>query len=211
MTDRSFLFLLASARHQGNTEALARQAATSLPPEVEQRWLRLDDVPLPPFRDIRHDGKGRYPDPVGDEKLLLDATLAATDLVIASPVYWYSVSAAAKLYLDYWAGWLRVPTADFKARMRGKSVWAIGAHTSEDDASTEPFQGTLRLSAEYLGMRWRGALLAYANRPGQVLGDGDAMARAAEFFDMGGERGLLAHGQHGGVCATHQDPQPLLS
>jgi NAD(P)H-dependent FMN reductase len=182
VTDRSFLFLLASTRPSGNTEALARHAAAQLPTGAHQRWLRLDELALPPFRDVRHDGDGRYPVPTGPEKVLLDATLAATDLVIASPVYWYSVSAAAKLYLDYWSGWLRVPGADFKARMRGKSLWAVGAHTSEDHA-LEPFQGTLRLSAEYLGMHWRGALLAYANRPGQVLDDAAALARAAGFFE----------------------------
>ncbi|MEV1320135.1 NAD(P)H-dependent oxidoreductase [Micromonospora arborensis] len=182
MTGRSFLFLLASARHGGNTEALARHAASQLPSEVEQRWLRLDELPLPLFRDVRHEGEGAYPVPTGAERLLLDATLDATDLVIASPVYWYSVSAAAKLYLDYWAGWLRVPGVHFKARMRGRSMWAVGAHTSADAASIEPFRATLRLSAEYLGMRWRGALLAYANRPGQVLADEDALRRAAEFF-----------------------------
>ena len=184
MTNRSFLFLLASTRSHGNTEALARHAAAHLPIGAGQRWLRLDDLLLPPFRDIRHDGEGRYPVPEGDEKLLLEATLAATDLVIASPVYWYSVSAAAKLYLDYWTGWLRVPAADFKTRMRGKSMWAIGAHTSADHTATEPFQETLRLTAEYLTMRWRGALMAYANRPGQVMDDGDAMDRAAAFFDI---------------------------
>jgi multimeric flavodoxin WrbA len=183
MTDRSFLFLLASTRSAGNTEVLARHAAAGLPADVEQQWLRLDELVLPPFRDIRHAGDGRYPTPEGPERLLLEATLAATDLVIASPVYWYSVSAAAKLYLDYWAGWLRVPGANFKARMRGKSLWAIGAHTSEDHAAIEPFQETLRLSAEYLGMRWRGALLAYANRPGQVLDDKPALARADRFFE----------------------------
>jgi multimeric flavodoxin WrbA len=183
MTARSFLFLLASTRPSGNTEALARHAAAHLPAGAEQRWLRLDEMALPPFRDIRHDGDGRYPQPTGAEKVLLDATLSATDLVIASPVYWYSVSSAAKLYLDYWASWLRVPGADFKARMRGKSLWAVGAHTSEDHARTEPFQGTLRLSAEYLGMHWRGALLAYANRPGQVMDDAPALQRAAAFFE----------------------------
>ena len=39
--------------------------------------------------------------------MLLDATLAATDLVFVAPVYWYSLPAAAKLYLDYWSAWLR--------------------------------------------------------------------------------------------------------
>src|SRR5215813_5881410 len=103
MVTRSFLFLLASARKDGNTEALARRAASYLPADVDRRWIRLSDVPLPPFEDIRHVGDGRYPQQVGNERLLLDATLEATDLVVASPLYWYSVSASAKLYLDYWS------------------------------------------------------------------------------------------------------------
>src|SRR4051794_25169463 len=102
MTGRSFLFLLASTRVGGNTEQLARAAAKVIPPEVEQRWIRLTPEAWPPFADPRHDGDGVYPEPVGPERVLLEATLAATDLMIATPMYWYSISAAAKLYLDYW-------------------------------------------------------------------------------------------------------------
>jgi hypothetical protein len=116
---RQFTFLLASARRDGNTELLTRKAAESLPPDYGQHWLRLMDLPLPPFEDIRH-SVGVYPQPEGNERVLFDATLAATDLVFAVPLYWYSVPTAAKLYLDYWSGWLRVPDADFKARMVGR-------------------------------------------------------------------------------------------
>lgn len=185
MTGRSFLFLLASTRAAGNTEQLARAAAKVISPEVEQRWIRLTDQALPPFADVRHDGDGLYPVPAGPERVLLEATLAATDLVIATPMYWYSISAAAKLYLDYWTAWLRVPGVDFKARMSGKTMWAVTTHTSEDPAMLEPLLGTLRLSAEYLAMRWGGALAGYANRPGEVADDLAALARAATFFELG--------------------------
>ena len=90
----------------------------------------------------------------GNERILLDATLDATDLVIASPLYWYSVSAFTKLYLDYWAGWLRLPGVDFNARMRGKTMWAISAISEEDPAKADPLLGTLKISADYMGMRW---------------------------------------------------------
>lgn len=52
-----FLFLLGSTRRDGNTEALARQAATHLPAEANQSWLRLSDLPLPTFGDVRHEGR----------------------------------------------------------------------------------------------------------------------------------------------------------
>ncbi len=180
---RRFLFLLASARAGGNTETLARRAAERLSDDVEQRWLRLSQVPLPEFEDIRHLGDGVYPAPDGYERLLLDATLDATDLVVASPLYWYSVSASTKLYLDHWSGWMRVPGVEFKKRMRGKTMWAVSV-LSEEPAQADPLVGTLRKCADYLGMRWGGVLLGYGNRPDDVLNDAAALARAETFFDL---------------------------
>ncbi|MCX4390779.1 NAD(P)H-dependent oxidoreductase [Micromonospora peucetia] len=176
-----FLFLLGSSRSGGNTELLARRAAASLPAGVEQRWLHLADHPLTPFRDIRHDEQP-YPQPTGNEALLLAETLAATDLVIASPLYWYSVSAATKLYLDHWSGWLRTPGVDFRQRMRGRRMWAISVLSNEDEAQADPLVATLRLSADYLDMRWGGVLLGHANRPGEVLHDTVALRAADAFF-----------------------------
>ncbi|MEU7999713.1 NAD(P)H-dependent oxidoreductase [Catellatospora sp. NPDC049111] len=178
----TYLFLLAGARQGGNTETLARTAAAELPAHATQTWLNLRDLPLPPFDDIRHTGDGVYPRPEGPEKTLLDATLAADNLVIASPLYWYSVSASAKLYLDHWSAWLRVPGADFKARMRGKTLWTVSVLSSTDFSTADPLIGTLRLSAAYLGMTWGGALLGYGNRPDDILTDPEALTRAKTFL-----------------------------
>ncbi|ROP52652.1 NADPH-dependent FMN reductase [Streptomyces sp. PanSC9] len=117
---RRFLFVLGSARDEGNTELLARRAAEQLPADVEQRWIHLAEQPLPDFVDLRHDSE--YVRPPSDTATgrLLDATLAATDIVIASPLYWYSVSSLTKTYLDHWSGWLRTPGADFRAAMAGR-------------------------------------------------------------------------------------------
>ena len=41
-----FLFLLASSRLDGNSEYLARQAASRLPETAETRWMHLEDHPL---------------------------------------------------------------------------------------------------------------------------------------------------------------------
>ncbi|MGW3038612.1 flavodoxin family protein [Kitasatospora sp. NPDC001159] len=179
---RRFLFLDASARVDGNSGQLARLAAeSSLPAGAGQHWLRLADHPLPPFQDLRHTGDGGYPEPTGHERTLLGATLAATDLVFVAPLYWYSLPTTAKLYLDYWSAWLRVPGADFRARMRGGTVWGVTALATGDDKA-EPLIGTLRLTAEYMGMRWGGALLGNGTRPGDVLRDERALIAAKSFF-----------------------------
>ena len=182
VADPEFLFLLASGRRDGNAETLARHAAKSLPSATKQTWLRLLELPLPPFEDRRHTGDGTYPQPSGNERVLFDATLAATDLVFVTPLYWYSLPASAKLYLDWWTAWMRVPGPEFRARMDGKSMWAISNSSDEDRAPAEPLVATLRQSAEYMRMKWRGALIGYGNRPGDVLQDAKTMSEAERFF-----------------------------
>lgn len=179
---RHFLFLLGSARSGGNTETLARVAAESLPSDTLQTWISLDEVRLPVFADIRHDADLRYRISTPAEQTLLDATLAATDIVFASPVYWYSVSSSTKLYLDHWSGWMRLEGVDFRPRMAGKNAWAVSVLSDEDISYARPLIDTLRLSAEYMDMRWCGELLGYGSRPGDIDSDDGSLSRARSFF-----------------------------
>jgi multimeric flavodoxin WrbA len=179
---RRFLFVLGSTRPDGNTELLARRAAEQLPSDVEQRWIRLTEEPLPDFVDLRHDSDHVRPPSDTAIGRLLDATLAATDIVIASPVYWYSVSAPTKTYLDHWSGWLRTPGLDFKATLAGRTLWGIAALADTEPSVADPYVGTLNNSAAYMGMRFGGVLLGSGSKPGDVLNDTDALARAKTFF-----------------------------
>ncbi|MFG2378466.1 flavodoxin family protein [Streptomyces sp. NPDC048504] len=181
---RRFLFVLGSARLDGNTELLARRAAEQLPPDVEQEWIRLADHPLPDFLDIRHDGVVGAIQPTENDTIrqLLDATLAATDIVIASPVYWYSLSGLTKRYLDYWSDWLRVPGADFKATMAGRTLWGISALADKEPVVADPVAGTLNNSAAYMKMRFGGLLTGNGSAPGDVLKDAEALTRAKTYF-----------------------------
>jgi multimeric flavodoxin WrbA len=180
--DRHLLFLVASTRPEGvvgNTETLARRAAAVLPAAVRQTWLSLVPPVLPPFEDHRH-GRGTYPMPEGRARTLLDATLAASELVFVAPVYWYSLPSPLKLYLDHWSAWLRVPGLEFKARMAGKPLALIT--TSGDREKAQPTIDSVRLCAEFMGMPWAGALWGLGGPPGTVERDTEALAAAATFL-----------------------------
>ena len=182
MSDRNFVFLVASVRepgHVGNTEWLARQAAAALPAGATQRWLHLAPMTLPPFVDRRHT-TGTYAPPEGDLKTLLDATLACTDLVLVSPVYWYSIPSGLKTYLDHWSGWMRTPGVPFKDSMAQKRLHLIT--TSGDRAKAQPMIESVRLCAEFLSMDWGGALWGKGGPPGAVQADAEAVASAQGFF-----------------------------
>lgn len=178
---RHYLFLLGSSRPDGNTELLARRAAEQLPTDAEQRWIDLAEHPLPDFEDLRHDSDHVRPTE-GSAGLLLDATLAATDIVIASPLYWYSLSAPVKRYLDYWSGWLRTPGLDFKATLAGRTLWGVTALAHQEQEVADPLIGSLSNSAAYMGMRFGGVLLGNGSKPGDVLKDTEALAGAKTFF-----------------------------
>ncbi len=179
MPNRRFLFLTASARPNGNSVTLARAAAAPLP-AASQVWLDLSTANLPPFQDLRHDTD--YGAPTGTAATLATATMAASDIVIVAPLYWYSLPAPAKLYLDHWSHWMRYVPLGFKPAMQGKRLWLVMAHASSSPEEIAPAITPLRLSAQYLDMTWAGALLGDANRPGEVTADTTAMARAKTFF-----------------------------
>jgi NAD(P)H-dependent FMN reductase len=177
------LFLLGSSRRDGNTERLARLAATSLPANALHEWLRVDDHPLPEFVDVRHGaGFGRLD---ATARALADATLACTDLVFAVPTYWYTVPASTKRYLDHWSHWMRVPELDFKARMAKKTLWVITVNADELGApstSSAPLLASMRMTADYLSMKVGGVLVGHANRPGDIEQDRVALEQAKSFF-----------------------------
>ncbi|MDQ0958287.1 hypothetical protein QFZ66_002165 [Streptomyces sp. B4I13] len=58
----------------------------------------------------------------GNVSLLFNATLVATDIVIASLAYWYSLSSRTKRYLDHWMNWMNIPGLGLRAAMAKHSV-----------------------------------------------------------------------------------------
>ncbi|MFF4325823.1 flavodoxin family protein [Streptomyces sp. NPDC001591] len=178
---RSFLFLLASARRDGNSELLARAAAQQLGAGAQQTWLDLTRLSLSDYVDERH-APGGATDGDEVEAVLHRATLDASDIVIVSPLYWYSLSSYAKRYLDYWSKWLATPDPGFKAKMAGRTLWGVTAMAHQQEVVAEPLRLTLHHTAAYMGMRFGGVLLGNGTRPGHVLADERAAARAKAFF-----------------------------
>lgn len=177
-----YLFLTTSTReagHLGNTEWLAQQAAAALPSDVQQTWAQLAHLHIPPFVDLRHTA-GQYPMPTGDMLGLLNATLDCTDLVLVAPVYWYSIPAPLKLYLDHWSAWMRIPSVSFKEAMESKTLHLIT--TSGDRAKAQPMIDSIALCAGFLNMRFAGSLWGKGGPPNAVQADEQARAQARAFF-----------------------------
>ena len=180
--NRAFLFVLGSARADGNSERLARRAAAHLPADMPQRWIDLKNVRLPEYEDRRARQDRAYLPTDPAEIELLDATLAATDIALVSPLYWYALSSSTKTYLDHWTGWFNIPGLGFQERMAGRTLWVVTALGEDDLQAADPLVDSVRRSADYMRMRFGGVLLGIGSRPGQVEGDTRAMMGATTFF-----------------------------
>jgi hypothetical protein len=114
------------------------------------RWGELPARPRMPRSVIRYGPRMErrsptpatrpvYTAPEGNAKRVCDATLSATDLVIVTPVNWYSVSWPTKLYLDHWSAWMRIPELAFAATLAGS-----GSGRSWSTPTTRPAAAPIR-------------------------------------------------------------------
>ena len=86
--------------------------------------------------------------------------LESENIVVASPVYWYSVSPPVKTFLDRISDFLDIPELlDAGRRLRGKTGYIVC--TSVLDQAPQPFINALTDTFGYLGMHYGG--VAHAN------------------------------------------------
>lgn len=74
-------------------------------------------------------------------------------IILATPVYWYSMSGIMKNFLDRFTDLLTIEK-DMGRELRGKSLMAISVSKSDD--CPEEYPMPFKRSAEYLGMQWIG-------------------------------------------------------
>jgi multimeric flavodoxin WrbA len=140
--------LFGSSRRHGNTGQLIDHIAASLPVEI----VDLGQLHISAY-DYEHRNRG------DDFEPLMKRILEFDQIIVASPVYWYSVSPPVKVFLDRLSDYLDIPDllADGR-RLRGKTAYI--ACTSVEERAATPFIGTLEATFAYLGMRFGGIVHA---------------------------------------------------
>ncbi|MFK7808973.1 MAG: flavodoxin family protein [Saprospiraceae bacterium] len=87
--------------------------------------------------------------------------------ILATPIYWYSMSAQMKTFFDRLSDLLKIEK-DLGRTLRGKSMAMISCSGSDD--RNENFSEPFVLSADYLAMKYLGDVHAFVE--GGKLGDG---------------------------------------
>lgn len=136
--------LFSSSRRYGNTGILIDELAKNVDLDI----IDLGQLNLNPFDyDNKHKGDDFLP--------LTEKVFRYNHIVFASPVYWYSVSLAMKIFLDRISDFLTFPELlDMERQLRNKKGYIVSTHYHYSSIFNEAFLKTF----DYLGMHHGGSL-----------------------------------------------------
>jgi len=175
------LVLLGSPRKKGNSATLAKQiiaGAESKGADVETVYLNgLDIKPCQGcYACKRKDSKGCA---VDDDMQSLYPKITASDaLVIATPVYWFTMSAQTKIFMDRCYGLFN---EDFSINPLYKKRIAIAMSYGDTDVFNSGCVNALRCFQDayhYVGAKIVGMVYGSAEDPGEIASNEELMQQA---------------------------------
>jgi multimeric flavodoxin WrbA len=183
MQSKKIVIVKGSPRREGNSATLAEQVAEgarSVGAQVESFYLHHMDIHACDACDACHSEPYRGCIIDDDMQILYPKLLDADGIVIASPVYWFTVSAQTKLFMDRCYALVE---KDGYA-LRGKKFAIVMTY-----GDTDPFESgavnafrTFQDGFRYIGAEIAGFVYGSADAPGDIRSNTAAMARA---YDLG--------------------------
>jgi multimeric flavodoxin WrbA len=180
------LGILGSPRVGGNSDVLLERAlAGAKEAGAETEKIILDRKRIAGCKDCRKCNETGICALKDDMAEIQDKILEASAIVHASPVYFWTMTAQMKAYLDRWcvffdAEWMW--QKKYYPKMRGKRIGLITVCGDTDPHTGDPIVHSFRNTAEMTKMSWLGAVQASANTRGEIAADKKALQAA---FDLG--------------------------
>jgi len=146
--DNSTIIILASSRKNGNTKQFVTDTYGTLTTTV----LDLLDYTITPYR---YEESYPYNDQF---QQIIDEVLKYDVVVLATPVYWYSMSGLMKTFFDRLTDLTSVEKSKGK-QLNGKIMKVLS--TGTDERLPVGFEVPFRETADYFNMIYEGCRYAY--------------------------------------------------
>ena len=176
------LIVIGSPRRKGNSTILAqRVAAGARAAGAEVETVRLHDMDIRPCTACNGCRKDAADDCILDDDMqTLYPKLRACDaLVIASPIYWFTVSAQTKLFMDRWYG---IGGPQGYPDLEGKRVGIVLAY-ADPDPFVSGAANALRMfqdACRYVDARLVGMVYGSAWEAGEIKANKALLKQARE-------------------------------
>ncbi len=140
------IIILGSSRSDGNTLKAIKAVFQQRPvPLIDLRNLNLS------FYDYA------YKNTQDDFIPLAETMVRHNPIILATPVYWYSMSALMKTFIDRWSDLLAI-RKDIGRRLTNKELYVI---TSYGESVPKGFEDPFSQTCEYLDMHYKGCYYFY--------------------------------------------------
>ena len=149
------VIIFGSSRNDGNTRKMANAVREAL----DIPLVDLAEKDIAPY-DYEYNNK--------DDDFLptIEEVIENFDTIIfATPVYWYSMSAQLKTFIDRFSDLVRIHK-DTGRKLRGKNMALISC--ASDEELYPEFPMPFIRSANYLGMNYLGNVHGYVNPEGEL-------------------------------------------
>ena len=179
MRQKKILIVMGSPRKDGNSTILAQQVANgarAAGAEVES--FHLQDMKIQPCSACEACRGAMETDCTleDDMKILLPKIRQADALVIASPTYWFTVSAQTKLFMDRWYA-LGSPEG---YALKGKKAGIVLTYADSDPFTSGAVNAlrTFQDAFHYLGIEIVGMVYGSAWGAGEIRKNQELMEKA---------------------------------
>ncbi len=145
----SYIVIFGSARPNGST----RKAVEKVFENHEYRFVDLRSLNISHFD---------YNDEHADDDFvpLIEEMIKYESIVLASPVYWYAVSAYMKIFLDRWST-LLLKRKDLAYKLERKRLFLISSFAADMPLGCVGFENPIRQSCNYMNLNYGGCFYDY--------------------------------------------------
>jgi multimeric flavodoxin WrbA len=183
MGSKKILLVMGSPRKEGNSATLAKQvAAGAQATGAKVETLYLYTMNIQPCTACDACREERDKDCVIDDDMetLYPKLRQADALVIASPIYWFTVSAQTKLFMDRWYA-LGGPGEEYAA-FAGKRIGIVLTYADVDPFASGAVNAlrTFQDAFNYVGSEIIGMVYGSASEAGEIGNNRDLMEKAYE-------------------------------
>jgi len=175
----SIAVIYGSTRPNSNTELLTEHAIKGH--EVER--IHLKDYHIKPIVDQRHDADG-FDDVNDDYNGIIERVLKHDVLIFATPIYWYSMSATMKLFIDRWSQTMRDENyPGFREKMGKKRVYVVAVGGDDPKIKALPLIQQFQYICDFFGMTFENYVTAKASQPEEIKHNKEAYVRAEQLLN----------------------------
>lgn len=167
-----------STRANGNTEYLTYRAV----PKSEATHIYLRDYHIQPIIDERHEENG-FQDVYDDHTKVIDLMLEHDVLVFSTPIYWYSMSGAMKVFIDRWSQIMRDPNyTHFREELGKKKAYLVAVGGDNPHIKGLPLIQQFKYICDFYGMSFEGYVIGKASKPGDIQSNHKALQAASSLI-----------------------------